>query len=143
MRIKKNEWLDNGQDCDHCGGELLRLKAKRPSQPNDPYYRCGVCGCEWTQRQEITRLGDGPHCHLAQGPRLSPVPVPTADPADWLSRLKQTPRWLHVVAVVLLLLLALRFAAFSFMLLRLLFPLVLIGLALYLVHRFGQEHRWW
>lgn len=141
MSVKKNDWIDSGFDCDHCGGEMLRLNARRPLHPNDPYYRCHTCGCEWTRRREITRLGDGPHCHLAQGQRLSSTP--TATPADWLARLKQTPRWLRVVAVVLLLLLALRFAAFSFMLLRLLVPLVLVGLALYLIHRFGQEQRWW
>jgi hypothetical protein len=141
MSVEQDAWIDSGSDCDHCGGELLRLAAKRPLLPNDPYYRCRACGCEWTQRQEIVRLGDGPHCHLAQGQR--PNPSSPASPPDWLARLKETPRWLLFVAVGLLLLLALRFAAFSFILLRLLIPLAVIGLVLYLVHRFGQEQRWW
>jgi hypothetical protein len=140
MSVNKDAWIDSGQDCDHCGGEMLRLAAKRPLHPNDPYYRCRACGCEWTQRREIVRLGDGRHCYLAKGQRPKPT---QSDPADWLARLRETPGWLRVTAVVLLILLALRFAAFSFMLLRLAIPLAIIGLALFLVHRFGQQQRWW
>jgi len=138
MKAKEIVWLDSGFDCDHCGGEILRQKGKRPSRPNNVYYRCQVCGCEWTQRGDVVRIGEGEFCHEAQTRRVGPV---MAEEVDWLTRLSRIPRWLQVVIGIALFIVLLRFG--GFMLFRLLLPAVLIGFVIYLIIRFGQEQQWW
>jgi hypothetical protein len=138
MKAKEIVWIDSGYDCDHCGGEVLRLKVKRPSRPNEAYYRCQVCGCEWTLQGDVVHIGGGEFCRDAQSRRLSPA---SADPVDWLTRLNRIPRWLQVGIGLALLLVLLRFG--GFMLFRLLLPLALIGIVIYLIIRLGREQQWW
>lgn len=138
MKAKEIIWLDSGYDCDHCGGEILRQKARRPLRPNNAYYRCRVCGCEWTLQGNVVQIGSGEFCHEAQSRRTGPV---VAEKTDWLTRLSQIPRWLQVVVGLALLIVFLRLG--GLMLFRLLLPLAVIGLVVYLIIRFGQEQEWW
>jgi hypothetical protein len=138
MKAKEKVWIDSGYDCDHCGGELLRLKARRPSRPNDAYYRCQRCDCKWTLGGDVVQVGQGAYCHEAQGRRQGNV---NPQESNWLEWLWTLPRWVQMVGGVLLLLLLLRFG--GLMLFRLLLPVALLALMGYLILRYGQEREWW
>ncbi|MBK6709104.1 MAG: hypothetical protein IPG51_02015 [Chloroflexi bacterium] len=138
MKTKEQIWLDSGYDCDHCGGEILRQKGKRPVRPQSAFYRCQTCGCEWTMQGDVVHIGTGEFCREAQSRRLNPS---SFDSADWWTRLRQIPGWAQIIIGLLLLIVFLRFG--GFMVLRLLFVPALIGLIVYLVFRYGREQLWW
>lgn len=136
---KETNWVDSGYDCDHCGGEIAQLKARKAARPSHAYYRCRHCGCEWTRKGDVVRIGEGAACRPAQGQRMSQAPPPQS----WRGWLTAVPRWARIVVAVLLLLLLLRFAPVGFLLLRFLLPVALVGFIVYLVVRLGREQQWW
>jgi len=123
-------WADSGFDCDHCGGEVSKRTDRESGMPDRTCYQCKQCGCQWSRAGEVLRVGVGASCKAAQEKREGKP----------ISALLRTGLWQFVIGLVLILVI-MRFGGFA--LIRLLFPLLLLGLAIFLIIRYGQEQEWW
>jgi len=123
-------WSDSGFDCDHCGGEVVKRLDRESGMPDRTCYQCKQCGCQWSPAGDALRVGVGPLCEAAQAKR-------EGKPVSSVLR----TRLVQFVGGFILILVVMRFGGFA--LIRFLFPLILLGLAVFLIVRFGQEQEWW
>ena len=121
-------WDDSGYDCDHCGGRILQRTDYETGQPPRVCYQCEACGCQWTLSGDTLRVGGQRECRLAakKSPQAARV---------------RFPRWVFIVALIVVFLFLLRFG--GFLLIRLLLPLALVGFIAWSLMRFGREQEWW
>ena len=127
-------WEDSGFDCDHCGGEILkRTDLGQPDQ--EPYLQCNQCGCRWSPKGDVLRVGSGQFC--GGNGRQQDAPTITFD-----------KRYAWVIAAVVIVLLMFYFGgfalfSFAYQLIRFLIPvgiIILIGMGIYWV---GREQGFW
>lgn len=123
-------WEDAGYDCDHCGGRILRRTDREAGQPDRKCFQCELCGCQWTLGYQSLRVGKKPSCRAAQRKRASGSE--TYDPYS---------RWLMIGLGAIVLLVLVRFG--GTVVLRAAVPVVLAGLAIYAISRFGRHEGWW
>lgn len=125
----ETSWKDSGYDCDHCGGEIAVRIDQETNQRTRQCYQCRQCGCQWSMNGNALRTGNMPECALAQKSRMN---------NDWKRFLSS--RWLMILVGTVLFLIVLRFAWFMF---RLLIPLLVIALLIFLIIRLGKQQAWW
>lgn len=134
---EKTNLEDSGFDCDHCGGEILISRALTTGRPLLGYYLCKNCGCEWTLKGDVIHIGTGQDCKASQRKRMG-------GGALHLPQLSDISIWQRAALIIgglILFLVLLRFG--GLMLFRLLLPLLVIGLLIYLVFKLGREQEWW
>ena len=134
---EKTNLEDSGFDCDHCGGELRINRVKTAGRPAQGYYLCQRCGCEWTLKGDVIHIGTGNDCKAAQRKRMGGG----AGRLPELSEISTGRRAALIFGGVVLFLVLLRFG--GLMLFRLLLPLLVIGVLIYLVFKLGREQEWW
>jgi hypothetical protein len=123
-------WEDTGFDCDHCGGRVLKRTDYETGQPDRVCLQCEQCGCQWALDRRPLRAGHRKGCRTAQRRRQIEM-LPTIN----------YNRWLLVGIAALALLLFLRFGGAA--LARFVLPLVLVGIAIFILVRIGREQEWW
>ncbi len=138
MSEEQNKNLeDSGFDCDHCGGRILVSRAVTPGRPVHGYYVCQSCGCEWTLKGDVLHIGTGYDCQASQRKRMGGDGLQFPD-------MKEMSVWQRVALIgggIVLLLILIRFG--GFMMLRFLFPLLIVVVLIYLVIKLGREQEWW
>ena len=134
----KTTWKDSGFDCDHCGGEILKRTDHETGRPDRTCFQCRVCGCQWSPDGDILRVGDGTYCKAAAREHADEPALDVGDLADWVNKLSKN-LWilLAIIAGVILL----RFGGAIVM--RYLFPIILIAVAAYVLLRYGRTQSWW
>lgn len=125
-------WEDSGYDCDHCGGEILLRTDRETGQPDAVCYQCRECGCQWTLSGDVQRVGSLSNCRTAYKDRVDTPPV------NWQDLLS---RRLWVILALVAGVVLLRFGGGAA--LRFLLPLLLIGVAAFLLVRYGRTQMWW
>lgn len=126
----RTTWEDTGYDCDHCGGRILKRTDYESGQPARSCFQCEQCSCQWTLSHKPLRVGTLRACRKAQRERVAESEA--TDPYS---------RWLLLGLAILLGFLILRFGGGTA--LRLTFPLLITGAALYAIFRFGRMQDWW
>lgn len=126
----KTSWADSGFDCDHCGGRILRRTDQETGQPDRTCLQCEQCGCQWTLGRQPLRVGHRKGCRAAQSRRqLESTPLHNYD------------RWLLLVVGALFLFALLRFG--GGLVIRYLLPILLVGVAVFILLRVGRRQEWW
>lgn len=124
-------WDDTGFDCDHCGGRILKRIDRETGQPDFTCYQCEACGCQWTLDNLPLRVGTKRACRRAQREREG-----EAQPLE-----DTYSRWILIGLGVIAALFLVRFG--GGVAVRVLVPLVLLGVAAYFLIRFGRQQEWW
>lgn len=122
----QTSWKDSGYDCDHCGGRVWRRTDKETGRPTQTCLQCEECGCQWTLKGDVQRVGNSDACRRAQREREQNRPEPFPVPPAFIV--------VGVIGVLLLLVLVGGVTAVRFLI-----PLsiaVLVGWALY---RYGRD----
>ncbi len=127
----RTTWDDSGFDCDHCGGQIFSRTDYESGQQPHICYQCRECGCQWTLKGDVQRVGKLSSCRVAQRRRVVEEDVASI----------QLPRWAWAILLVLFILTIVRFG--GLVALRFLVPVVLAGFAFFYVYRFGREKQWW
>lgn len=125
-------WHDSGYDCTHCGGRILKRVDQETGQPEQVCLQCEMCGCQWTLRGELLRVGSTMQCRRAQ-----------RNYEAELNPNKQRPLWLLLLVgggIVLLLALVL-FGGLAAI--RFLIPIAIFVFVVTAVYQFGRERLWW
>ncbi|MDX1413729.1 MAG: hypothetical protein R3293_06030 [Candidatus Promineifilaceae bacterium] len=138
-------WKDSGFDCDHCGGEILKRTDRETGQADFVCYQCRECGCQWTLNGDVLRIGSGQFCKAAQTQRERQRQDEPGSLPDILVNVDQWAGLLSKSLWVLLALIAgvilLRFG--GGVVARYLLPIVVIGVAAFLLVRYGKTQSWW
>lgn len=72
-------WEDSGYDCDHCGGQIYERTDTETNRSPKKCLQCRRCGCQWTTKGDVKRVGHLPECVRAQRERQQ-----TSDPStEW------------------------------------------------------------
>lgn len=131
-------WEDSGFDCEHCGGEILKRTDKETGLPDHICYQCRECGCQWDLEGEIIRIGTGEYCRAAARQNAPEAGFDMGEVADWANKLSKN-LWilLAIIGGVLLL----RFG--GAIVVRYVLPLILLGIAAYVLVRYGRKQSWW
>lgn len=135
--LEETDLTDSGYDCDHCGGEIYITHKLMTGRPAAGYYLCRRCGCEWTLKGDVLHIGVVASCRSAQKQRIGGDSFSLPELPAFSGR----RRILWGVGVVILLLVLLRFG--GLMLFRFLLPLLVLGVLVYLVFKYGREQMWW
>ena len=137
------DWEDSGFDCDHCGGEILKRIDYETNRPDRISFQCAECGCQWAIGGDILRIGTGTNCAAAQRQRhkeqeTSNLPNIPVDLNQWTGLLSKS-LWilLAVIAAVILL----RFG--GAIVIRLILPIAVVAVGVYLLVRYGRAQSWW
>lgn len=129
----ETKWEDSGFDCEHCGGEILLRTDSETGRADFQCYQCKECACQWLLGGDLYRVGDGAQCKKAAKNNTEGEGI-----AYWVEKLSRS-LWilLAIIAGVMLL----RFGGGLVM--RLLLPLVVIGVLGYVLVRYGRTQEWW
>lgn len=124
-------WDDTGFDCDHCGGRILQRTDRETGRPDFSCYQCEACGCQWSLDNKPIRTGRKAACRRAQRAREE-----QSTPAE-----DNYSKWILVGFVVLAALFLLRFG--GGVAVRILLPLIVVGVAAFFLIRYGRQQEWW
>ena len=134
----RTNWEDSGFDCEHCGGEILLRTDHETGLPDRKCYQCRACSCQWSLDGELERVGSGEYCRAAARRRQETASFDVGDVIDWTNRLSKS---LWILLAIIAGALLLRFG--GGVVLRLVLPLLLAGVSVYLVVRYGRREGWW
>ncbi|MCA9952630.1 MAG: hypothetical protein KDE48_23435 [Anaerolineales bacterium] len=128
----ETRWEDSGFDCEHCGGEILLRTDIETGRADFQCYQCKECACQWLLSGDLHRIGDGAQCKKAAKASEAEGEV------HWVDRLSRS-LWilLAIIAGVMLL----RFG--GGLVIRLLLPLIALGVLGYVLVRYGRTQEWW
>lgn len=124
-------WDDTGFDCDHCGGRILQRTDRESGRADVSCYQCEVCGCQWSLDNKPIRTGYKVACRVAQRAREDQN---TSEEDNY-------SKWILVGFVVLAALFLLRFG--GGVAVRILLPLIVVGIGAFFLIRYGRQQEWW
>ncbi|NJN55637.1 MAG: hypothetical protein HC804_13330 [Anaerolineae bacterium] len=65
----QTSWKDSGYDCDHCGGQVWQRMDQETGRPTQTCLQCEECGCQWSLKGVVQRVGNRDVCRQAQRER--------------------------------------------------------------------------
>ena len=123
------EWQQTSQDCQYCGGIVLKRTDFEGERKIRVCYQCRDCGTQWSLQGSVLRQGRASEALTREKEAERP--------------LMSLPRWLTTLAGGLVLLVILFYTGLLGLLARFLLPLlVLVGTG-FLVWQLGIHYGWW
>jgi predicted RNA-binding Zn-ribbon protein involved in translation (DUF1610 family) len=129
MSETHTNWQETSQDCQYCGGIVLKRTDFEGERKLRVCYQCRDCGTQWSLKGSVLRQG------RSRQPRTL-----EKDPQRPLMSL---PRWLPYIAADTLLFIVMFYTGLFGLLVRFLVPLLVLVAAGLLIWQVGTHYGWW
>ncbi|HSH04070.1 MAG TPA: hypothetical protein VLL52_16260 [Anaerolineae bacterium] len=131
MSELRSSWKDSGYDCDHCGGQIFERTDEGLMLAPHVYHQCRLCGCQWSLKHELIRLGTKDSCR-----EQSRAVVGGAEQDNW-----KILGW--VLGAIVLLFVFTRIGFILGLVVRFAIPILFVGLIAVVFYRLGRAEEWW